>query len=113
MECNNQHDFIVFIILIIVIWYIILLDKQFWYDAGNNLLRKKLNLERQYGVAKNVIFFIGDGMSIATLTSARIYMGQTKNNTGSEKEMLSFEKFPFTGLSKVSWRSIIIIVVRP
>ncbi|CAI6351315.1 unnamed protein product [Macrosiphum euphorbiae] len=75
-------------------------NKQFWYDAGNNLLRKKLNLERQYGVAKNVIFFIGDGMSIATLTSARIYMGQTKNNTGSEKEMLSFEKFPFTGLSK-------------
>jgi len=53
-------------------------------------------------VAKNVIFFIGDGMSIATLTSARIYMGQQQNNTGSEKEMLSFEKFPFTGLSKVS-----------
>nr|UXP86337.1 alkaline phosphatase [Megoura viciae] len=74
--------------------------KQFWYDAGNNLLRKKLNLERQYGVAKNVIFFIGDGMSIATLASARIYMGQQQNNTGSEKEMLSFEKFPFTGLSK-------------
>ncbi|KAL5244726.1 hypothetical protein ACI65C_012136 [Semiaphis heraclei] len=75
-------------------------NKQFWYDTGNNLLRKKLNSKRQYGVAKNVIFFIGDGMSIATLTSARIYMGQQQNNTGSEKEMLSFEKFPFTGLSK-------------
>jgi len=78
-----------------------LLDKQFWNNVGNDLLRNKLNLERKYGVAKNVIFFIGDGMSIATLTSARIYMGQQENKTG-ENEMLSFEKFPFTGLSKVS-----------
>ncbi|CAH1725913.1 unnamed protein product [Aphis gossypii] len=74
-------------------------DKQFWNNVGNDLLRSKLNLERKYGVAKNVIFFIGDGMSIATLTSARIYMGQQENKTG-ENEMLSFEKFPFTGLSK-------------
>ncbi|XP_025202611.1 membrane-bound alkaline phosphatase-like [Melanaphis sacchari] len=74
-------------------------DKQFWNNVGNDLLRNKLNLERKYGQAKNVIFFIGDGMSIATLTSARIYMGQQENNTG-ENEMLSFEKFPYTGLSK-------------
>lgn len=59
-------------------------------------------MERNYGVAKNVIFFLGDGMSITTLTSARIYMGQLANKTG-ENEMLSFEKFPFTGLSKVSF----------
>nr|WAK99611.1 alkaline phosphatase [Rhopalosiphum padi] len=74
-------------------------DRQFWNNVGNDLLQKKLNVERKYGVAKNVIFFIGDGMSIATLTSARIYMGQLQNKTG-ENEMLSFEKFPYTGLSK-------------
>jgi len=64
-------------------------------------LRRKLNEKRPYGVAKNVIFFIGDGMSVSTLTAARIYMGQMANRSG-ENEMLSFEKFPFTGLSKVS-----------
>lgn len=78
-----------------------IIDRQFWNNVGNDLLQKKLNVERKYGVAKNVIFFIGDGMSIATLTSARIYMGQLQNKTG-ENEMLSFEKFPYTGLSKVS-----------
>lgn len=79
----------------------VLADKKFWSDIGNDLLRRKLNTERQYGLAKNVILFLGDGMSIATMTAARIYMGQLANKTG-ESEMLSFEKFPFTGLSKVS-----------
>lgn len=86
-----------------------MLDKRFWNDVGNDLLWKKLNLERKYGVAKNVIFFIGDGMSITTLTSARIYMGQRQNKTG-ENEMLSFEKFPFTGLSKVSETPVVVLV---
>lgn len=76
-------------------------DKAFWSDVGNDLLRQKLQQEYRFGVAKNVIFFLGDGMSITTLTSARIYKGQMENKTG-EDETLSFEKFPFTGLSKVS-----------
>jgi alkaline phosphatase len=62
-----------------------------------------LQEKRQYGVAKNVIFFIGDGMSITTLAASRIYMGQMNNRTG-ENEMLSFEEFPHTGLSKVRVR---------
>lgn len=46
------------------------------------------------GVAKNVIMFLGDGMSIPTLAATRVYYG------GEEME-LSFEQLPYTALSKV------------
>lgn len=39
-------------------------------------------------------------MSIATITAARIYQGQLQNKTGEENKLF-FEKFPYTGLSKV------------
>lgn len=87
------------------LFFICCADQTYWINASNDLLRRKLDLERQYGVAKNVIFFLGDGMSIATLAASRMYMGQLDNKTG-ESEMLSFEKFPFTGLSKVSGQPI-------
>ncbi|EDV26293.1 uncharacterized protein TRIADDRAFT_22012 [Trichoplax adhaerens] len=48
---------------------------------------------------KRVILAIGDGMSLTTVTTARILQGQQKGKTG-EEEQLSWEKFPFTGLSK-------------
>lgn len=38
--------------------------------------------------------FLGDGMSFPTIAATRMYMG------GEEME-LSFEKFPYTGFSKV------------
>ena len=53
------------------------------------------------GVAKNVIMFLGDGMSIPTITASRILKGQLQNNTG-EEAMLSFDEFPYSGLSKVT-----------
>ncbi|XP_050540533.1 alkaline phosphatase-like [Daktulosphaira vitifoliae] len=74
-------------------------DAKFWLEMGKNILEEKIKIQRQYGIAKNVIFFLGDGMSIPTLTAARIYKGQMKGKTG-EEETLTFEKFPFTGLSK-------------
>lgn len=46
-------------------------------------------------VAKNVILFLGDGMSVPTVSAARMYLG------GEEKQ-LSFDQFPWTGLSKVT-----------
>lgn len=52
-------------------------------------------------VAKNVIMFLGDGMSIPTLAASRIYLGQLNNDSG-EEHYLSFERFPYTALSKVS-----------
>ncbi|HEX5124553.1 MAG TPA: alkaline phosphatase [Rhodanobacteraceae bacterium] len=49
--------------------------------------------------AKNVIVFLGDGMSITTITAARIYEGQLKGGSGEENR-LSFENFPATALSR-------------
>lgn len=39
-------------------------------------------------------------MSISTLAASRIYKGQLKGKSG-EEEKLSFEDFPYVGLSKV------------
>lgn len=50
---------------------------------------KKVNTNR----AKNVILFLGDGMSVATLSATRVYMG-------GEELRLSFEDFPHMGMSK-------------
>ncbi len=49
--------------------------------------------------ARNVILFIGDGMGIATVTAARILDGQQRGGPG-EDNVLAFERFPYTALSK-------------
>lgn len=67
----------------------------YWTNEGQSILQKQLHKNRlNKREAKNVILFIGDGMSIPTLTATRVYMG-------GENMALSFEEFPFTGLSKV------------
>ena len=50
---------------------------------------------------KNVILFIGDGMSLATVTAARIYRGQQKQQRSGEELYLAWEEFPETALLKV------------
>jgi alkaline phosphatase len=49
--------------------------------------------------AKNIILFVGDGMSLPTVAAARIYEAQLQGNSG-EENLLSFETLPYTGLSK-------------
>lgn len=49
--------------------------------------------------AKNVILFVGDGMSLTTVAAARILDGQRKGGSGEENR-LSWERFPATALSK-------------
>ncbi|GAB2500092.1 alkaline phosphatase [Pseudoxanthomonas sangjuensis] len=51
------------------------------------------------GKAKNVILFLGDGMSLTTVAAARIFDGQRKGKPG-EENLLSWEKFPATAFSK-------------
>ena len=51
------------------------------------------------GQAKNVILFIGDGMSLTTVAAARILEGQRKGGAGEENR-LGWENFPATALSK-------------
>ena len=77
-------------------------NPEFWRNLArqellDGLKKQNLNTNR----AKNVIFFLGDGMSLSTITAARILKGQKQGHTG-EEESLSFERFPYTGLSKVS-----------
>ncbi|TXH77285.1 MAG: alkaline phosphatase [Lysobacteraceae bacterium] len=51
------------------------------------------------GKAKNVILFVGDGMSLTTVAAARILEGQRRGQSG-EENALSWERFPHTALSK-------------
>ncbi len=51
------------------------------------------------GAARNIILFIGDGMGISTITSARILDGQFKGMTG-EENVLAWGAMPYAGLTK-------------
>jgi alkaline phosphatase len=51
------------------------------------------------GRAKNVIVFLGDGMSLTTVAAARILEGQRRGRPG-EENLLSWEHFPSTGFAK-------------
>ena len=70
-----------------------------WRYDGEAAVNRAKNLERKYKKAKNVILFVGDGMGISTLTAARILEGQLKGVSG-EENLLSFEQFPATALSR-------------
>lgn len=72
-----------------------------WNEDAQRTLRNALKQKQNWGVAKNVILFIGDGMGLSTVTTARIYDGQNKGNRG-EDHVLSVEQFPVVALSKVS-----------
>lgn len=69
-------------------------SRTFWHNKARNNLIDILNKSRSNNtMAKNVILFLGDGMGFPTTAAARMF-------TGDEKNFLSFEKFPYFGLSK-------------
>lgn len=69
-------------------------SRTFWINKAQNNLRALLNQNRNSSsTAKNVIFFLGDGMGFATTATARMH-------TGKEENFLSFERFPHFGMSK-------------
>ncbi|XP_055599306.1 membrane-bound alkaline phosphatase-like [Uranotaenia lowii] len=68
---------------------------EFWNNGAQTTLKEKLS-KRKQPIAqrpKNVIFFIGDGLSPQTIAATRMYLG-------NENEALSFEKFPYLGQAK-------------
>ncbi len=69
---------------------------QRWFSEGANRAHA---LGSNKSKAKNIILFVGDGMSLTTVAAARIYEGQLRKQTG-EENLLSFEKFPYTAFSK-------------
>jgi alkaline phosphatase len=70
-----------------------------YFKSAQEHLAARLALKPIEGQAKNIILIVGDGMSIATLTAARIYEGQ-KRGVDGESNNLEWDKFPYSALSK-------------
>jgi alkaline phosphatase len=67
-----------------------------WYAAGAAAARAR---GAGRASARNLILFVGDGMGPTTVAAARILDGQRRGATG-EENLLSFERFPYSGYSK-------------
>lgn len=74
-----------------------------WFEQGQADIQEAISvsetINNRVGSAKNIILFVGDGMGISTVTAARILAGQRVGQSGEEYQ-LSFDQFPFSGLSK-------------
>lgn len=77
------------------------LDAEYWVQDAQDALRERARPGVPSAFARNVIMFLGDGMSVPTLTAARTLLGQRQGQPG-EETTLAFEKFPSVGLSKVN-----------
>ena len=78
-------------------------DANYWKEKGKNEIEASLDhlAKINTNIAKNVIIFIGDGMSLPTVTASRIFKAQhTGSPADAEGNLLSFERFPNVGLSK-------------
>ena len=69
-------------------------DAAWWYRAGAAQAAARGAMG---GDARNVIVFVGDGMSLPTVAAARILAGQRAGRPG-EETYLSWERFPATAL---------------
>lgn len=76
-------------------------DTKYWRDYGENQLKRILFSQKidRVKVARNVIVFVGDGMSFATIAAGRVLKGQMNNRSGEETKFV-FEDYPHLGLSK-------------
>ncbi|XP_005189231.1 membrane-bound alkaline phosphatase [Musca domestica] len=68
---------------------------EYWVTKAQNILAQKLAQHETLNTnkAKNIIMFLGDGMSVHTVTATRNFMGDSR-------EQVYFETFPYFGLSK-------------
>ncbi|XP_073966382.1 membrane-bound alkaline phosphatase-like [Choristoneura fumiferana] len=74
-------------------------DPQYWYDEafeGINRIEEEVQYDE---VARNIVMFLGDGLSLPTLAAARALAGQRRGAPGEETRM-GFEEWPVTGLAK-------------
>lgn len=75
-------------------------DQKYWADEAVSGIEERLRRRDNRNVARNVVMFLGDGMSVPTLAAARTLLGQRRGQSGEEAH-LSFEAFPTSGFSKV------------
>jgi alkaline phosphatase len=72
-----------------------------YFAEGQATLKRVMEQKTNTAKAKNIILFVGDGMSLPTVTAARIFEGQKKGmGDKAETNLLSFEKFPYSALSE-------------
>ncbi|CAL8129990.1 unnamed protein product [Orchesella dallaii] len=75
-------------------------DSNYWFqNAEASLQQKILSQKTIKKKAKNVIFFIGHGMGVSTVTATRIFKGQQEGKSG-EENILNLEHLPNVGLAK-------------
>ncbi|KAM9733262.1 alkaline phosphatase, tissue-nonspecific isozyme [Menidia menidia] len=74
-------------------------DPEYWRSQARETLQSVLERKPNTNVAKNILFFLGDGMGITTYTAARILKGQIQNQTG-EEYVMTMDTFPHVGLAK-------------
>ena len=68
-------------------------SRNFWRVNAARHIQGTLNRQFSTNKAKNIILFIGDGMSMPTVSATRMYLGKEEN-------FLSFERFPYYGIAK-------------
>ncbi|XP_064096729.1 alkaline phosphatase-like [Macrobrachium nipponense] len=73
-------------------------DSHYWNQEMQKELQSQLEKEPIVKQAKNVIYFLGDGTSISTLTAARLLKGQLTGRY--EHEVMAYETFPYSTLIK-------------
>ncbi|XP_039986972.1 alkaline phosphatase, tissue-nonspecific isozyme [Xiphias gladius] len=74
-------------------------NPEFWRSQARKTLQSALDRKLNTNIAKNILFFLGDGMGITTYTAARILKGQLQNQTG-EETVMTMDTFPNVGLVK-------------
>ena len=68
-----------------------------WFQAGERAIAERSVGDS--GPAKNIVLFVGDGMSLTTVAAARILEGQQRGQSG-EENLLYFEQFDHLALAK-------------
>ncbi|XP_077513159.1 alkaline phosphatase-like isoform X3 [Amblyomma americanum] len=75
-------------------------DREFWFDQGAQSIEQRLRQRPNTRRARQVVFFLGDGMGVSTLTAARIYKGQRLQRNSGEEGALAWDSFPHVSLSR-------------
>jgi len=74
-------------------------NAEFWLAKGDAELEAALSLTPNTNLARNLIIMIGDGMSLPTVTAARVYKAQQEEREFTSTK-LAWETLDYAGLSK-------------
>lgn len=78
-------------------------DQSFWHAQASLEIQEAIAAatSQNWGIAKNVVVFVGDGMGVTPSVAGRIYKGQQRYGLAGEETYLSWEKFPNVAMMKV------------